>query len=442
MDHELRKRGTSNVFLRLSILFMALGLGGCDVFVAYCILPREGIRPAQYAVEIERNVAMTTSDRITLVADIYRPKKSGANPTIMVRIPFSQSFRNNISADAVGRFWASRGYIVVLQGTRGRFKSGGAFYPLRHERQDGIEALQWLSRQPWFDGRLGMWGGSAFGHTEWVLADQTSPGPTALMIQIASTSFREMFHAGGAFSLESALFWAARSGGPVDVDPSYAVLERGFDGLPAIKADDRSIGNVQFCDDWITHPDADAYWEPIDGEDRARTIKAPVLLMAGWYDPFLPTQLRDFQTIKKEAIPHAAQDTRLIVGPWIHADSVQFPDGTAAEPYRRASLAPSIPPVHPPLLKKPLEDALSAPSRLYVRGQNVGRGEQEWPLARTEYTRFYLRSAGHANSAAGDGRLTREKPGAAEPADSYVYDPRDPVPSRGGAMLGNRAGIA
>ena len=150
-------------------------------------------------------MTLTTSDSVALVADIYRPKMNGASPTILVRIPFSRTFRNSLSADAVGRFWASRGYIVVVQGTRGRFKSGGAFYPLRHERQDGIETLQWLARQPWFDGRLGMWGGSAFGHTQWVLADQSRPGPIALMIQIASTSFREMFHPGGAFSLESAL---------------------------------------------------------------------------------------------------------------------------------------------------------------------------------------------------------------------------------------------
>ena len=75
-------------------------------------------------------------------------------------------------------------------------------------------------------GRLGVWGGSAFGHTQWALADQSRPGPTALMIQIASTSFREMFHPGGAFSLESALFWAARSGGPADAGPYWALGSR------------------------------------------------------------------------------------------------------------------------------------------------------------------------------------------------------------------------
>ena len=421
-------------------LILALAVGGCDILIAHFMLPREGIRPAQYGVAVERDLVMTTSDGVRLVSDIYRPKTTGPSPTILVRIPFTNTFRNGLSADAVGRFWASRGYVVVLQGTRGRFKSGGAFYPLRHERQDGLETLQWLARQPWFDGRLGMWGGSAFGHTQWVLADQSAP--TALMIQIASTSFREMFHAGGAFSLESALFWAARSGGPVDVDPDYKVLERGFDAFPLIETDDRSIGKVQFFDDWATHRDADAYWDGIDGPERARTIRAPVLLMAGWYDPFLPTQLGDFITIRRAADRRVAAGTRLIVGPWIHAAAVRFPDGSDAEPYRRASLAPSIPWFDHHLLGQPLDDSLTAPVRLFVMGENVWRSETEWPLARTRYTPFHLRSAGRANTATGDGRLTPEPPDATEPADAYAYDPRNPVPTRGGAMLGNRAGIA
>ena len=104
-----------------------------------------------------------------------------------------------------------------------------------HERQDGLDTLRWLAAQPWFDGRLGMWGGSAFGHTQWAIADQRDPGPSALMIQIASTSFYEMFHPGGAFSLESALFWALRSRGPKDAVPSIEVLERGVDGCVAAR---------------------------------------------------------------------------------------------------------------------------------------------------------------------------------------------------------------
>jgi putative CocE/NonD family hydrolase len=410
----------------------ALAASGCTLVVGHFVLPKDGVREAHYAVDRQKNVGFKTSDGVALVADIYRPRTTDKTPTILVRVPFSSTLKNRIAVDVVGEFWASRGYTVVIQGTRGRYKSGGDFYPLLHEERDGRETLQWLAGQPWFDGRLGMWGGSAFGHTQWVLADQRAPGPQALIVQIASTSFREMFHPGGAFSLESALFWAARSRGAEDRDPSFERLERGFAGFPLIEADDRAVGDVAFFNDWVRHAEADDYWRRIDGRDRARTLQAPVLLMAGWDDPFLPTQLRDFETLRREAAPEVAARSRLIVGPWTHADPVRFPDGSTAGDYRPASLAPSLPWFDHHLMGKPLEPSLAAPVRIYVMGENKWRYEQEWPLARARYIPFYLGSSG---------RLTRSPP-ADDPPDSYVYDPRRPVPSRGGAMLGPRAGIA
>jgi putative CocE/NonD family hydrolase len=429
------------VRLLLALLVLPF-LCGCQTLIAQLILPKEGIRPEQYNVRIEHAVAFKTSDGVELVADIYHPELTGSAPTILVRIPFSKTFKNSQGAEAVGRFWASRGYNVVIQGTRGRYLSGGTHYPLRYERADGLETLRWLARQSWFDGRLGMWGGSAFGYTQWVLADQTDPGPTALMIQIASTNFHEMFHPAGAFSLESALFWGLRSRGPEDEDPSFEALDRGVDGFPLLEADERAVGPIRFFKDWAKHEQNDAYWQAIDGEGRTRTLKAPVLLMAGWYDPFLPTQLRDFTTIRQQADARASVPTRLIIGPWTHADPVRFPDGSTAGDYRPASLAPSIPWFDQHLLGWPQDPSLAAPVHLYVMGENVWRAENEWPLARTRYAAFYLSSNGHANSAAGDGSLTPEPPRMAELADSYVYDPLHPVPSRGGAMLGPRAGIA
>jgi putative CocE/NonD family hydrolase len=93
-----------------------------------------------------------------------------------------------LRSDAIARFWAARGYAVVVQGTRGRYESGGVFTPLQHEREDGTATLQWLAQQPWYDGHVGMWGGSAFGQTQWAVADQTNPGAEALFIQIASSA--------------------------------------------------------------------------------------------------------------------------------------------------------------------------------------------------------------------------------------------------------------
>ena len=229
-----------------ALVLLGVLLSGCQSIVGSLVLPEEGIRAGEYPVLRDEDVVMTTSDGIKLVANIYRPDTPKKSPTILVRIPFAQTWKNDLAVDVIGKFWASRGYNVVIQGTRGRYKSGGNFYPLRDERRDGIETLHWLAQQPWFDGRLGMWGGSAFGYTEWVLADQQSPGPSALIIQIASTDFHGMFHPNGAFSLESALFWAVRSRGPEDVDPSFADLERGFHGFPLIEADDRAAAPIPF----------------------------------------------------------------------------------------------------------------------------------------------------------------------------------------------------
>jgi putative CocE/NonD family hydrolase len=413
----------------------------CQTYIARNVLPHEGIREANHGVKIQRDIAMTTQDGVRLIAEIYHPKAAVKTPTILVRIPFSNTFKNRLGADAIGSFWASRGYTVVIQGTRGRYKSGGDFYPLIHEHDDGIDTLNWLVKQAWFNGKLGMWGGSAFGHTQWVLANQKDPAPNALMIQIASSDFQGMFYPGGAFSLESALFWAVRSYGTEDRTPDFKDLERGFNGFPLIEADNRAARDIDFFNDWVLHDQADDYWRAIDGSGRAQNLQAPVLLMAGWYDPFLATQLRDFEMIRQHASNKVAAASQLIIGPWTHADAVKFPGGSTTGDYRPASLAPSVDWFDRHLMAKGIYHKL-APVKLFVMGENKWRDEYEWPLARTQYQSYYLHSGGNANSLKGDGRLDAMLPSGSELSDHYQYDPLNPVPTSGGAMLGPRAGMA
>jgi hypothetical protein len=382
-----------------------------------------------------------------LLADVYHPLRTTHTPTVLVRIPFSRTFTNSLFATIVGRFWAERGYTVVIQGTRGRYESDGMHTPLIDERRDGLETLEWLKRQPWFDGRLGMWGGSAFGYTQWAIADHLpSPpaGRSALIVQISSTDVRGMFYPGGAFSLASALFWAVRSRGAEDEWPSDAALGRGFDGFPLIEADDRAVGgSIGFFDDWIRHSTRDSYWRAIDGENRPATLRAPVLLMAGWFDPFLPGQLEDFAGIRRGARADVAAATRLMIGPWGHAETIRLPGGVHNRNYRLESLAPSIPWFDRHLRSGSAEASPgSAPVRLYVMGANVWRDELEWPLARAQETAWYLRSGGHANSAGGDGRLTTDEPREADSPDTFVSNPASPVPTRGGAMLAGSGSVS
>jgi putative CocE/NonD family hydrolase len=380
-----------------------------------------------------------TSDGIELRADIYHPYRAPeTRPTILVRIPYSKTMLNRMFATVVGQMWAERGYTVVIQGTRGRYESEGSYYPLRHERQDGIETLEWLARQPWYNGKIGTWGGSYFGYTQWVIADQNNPGPSALVIQESSSQFYDMFYPGHAFSLQSALHWSVMSRGHTDVAPEERQLKRGYQGLPLLEADDRAVQDIPFFNDWVMHPHRDAYWKQIDRD--AAGVQAPVLLMAGWYDPFLPSQLDDFNRIRTSGDPIVARQSRLIIGPWTHADTVSFPDGARPRNYRLESLAPSI-----DWFDRHLEGVDLPPQqivRIYVMGIHKWRDEQEWPLARTKYTTFYLHSGGAANSSFGDGKLNETPPTAAEPPDRFTYDPSDPVPTAGGTSLGFDTGIA
>ena len=425
--------------------FVLLLIAGLVLWVAYQLGPtllarKLATRRAQYAVRSE-SMTMITSDRVKLVADVYHPQRLRRAPTILVRIPYSQTFANALRSKIVGRMWAERGYTVLIQSTRGRAPSTGAYYPLRGERQDGIETLAWIAKQPWFDGRIGMWGGSAFGYTEWAIADQTNPGPSSLLVYLSSTSFYRMFYPGGAFALESALNWAVRSRGAQDEPdwPSASRLQPAYNGWPVLEADQRAVGTrIEFFRDWLSHPENDSYWREIDGDNRAASIKAPVLLMAGWFDPFLPGQLSDFDTIRRKATSEIASRTRLVIGPWAHAATVPLPNAPDLGKFRLATISPSI-----PWFDHTLAGANSneAPVRIFVMGINEWRDEKEWPLARAQNRNLYLNSQGPANSSNGNGALSFKMPMSSYPADHFENDPQNPVPTAGGAMISNDAGV-
>ena len=418
---------------------MGAGCSDTTDFISDRYLFPSDQRPPTYEVSLLSD-GFTTQDDVRLVADIYRPKGLSKAPTILVRIPFSDTFFNDIRSQIIARNWARRGYVVVIQGTRGRYHSGGVFYPLINERKDGIETLHWIAAQPWYDGRLAMWGGSAFGKTQWALADQTAPGPQAFFIQIASSHFHEMFYPGGAFSLESALYWAIRSSGDRDREVKISSVEKGVTQLPLVEADDKALRDTDFFNDWLLKRDDENYWSRIDGISGAEQLSAPVLLMGGWFDPFLPSQLSDYENIKTKANESVARETRLIIGPWTHAGEALAPTMTEKVPYRLHSILPSIP-WFDYVLNVNNEPPKLPPVRLFVMGLNRWRDESEWPLARTRYRAFYICSHTGANTALGDGKLEKSPCASALKYSSYRYDPRNPVPSAGGAMLGDRAGI-
>jgi putative CocE/NonD family hydrolase len=172
-----------------------------------------------------------------------------------------------------------------------------------------------------------------------------------------------------------------------------------------------------------------------------------MLHVGSWYDAFQYDTLTMFTGLREHAMtPEARRGQKLLMGPWAHLLPYAAPtsQGTGDIDFGPEALIE----LHAIQCRwfdyflKGIDNGVldEAPIRLFVMGENRWRDEYEWPLARTRYTNFYLHSEGKANSLRGNGRLSLTTPGE-EPPDRYLYDPQDPVPTRGGTTLGLAMGV-
>jgi putative CocE/NonD family hydrolase len=192
-------------------------------------------------------------------------------------------------------------------------------------------------------------------------------------------------------------------------------------------------GNMPFWKDWIAHPTDDQYWAEINVERLWGEIAVPALNMGGWFDLYAKESFDNFNGLRLHGRTPEARQSKLIVGPWPHRLStctrtgdIDFGDGSLVD-------LESLELRWFDYWLKGIENGIveEPPLRLFIMGANQWRDEHEWPLARTDWQRWYLHSGGGANTLRGDGRLTKE-PSQDEPPDQYVYDPRYPVQTIGG----------
>jgi putative CocE/NonD family hydrolase len=146
-------------------------------------------------------VQVPMPDGITLETLHYAPRMAGSHPTLLMRLPYGlRGFAT------VAECYAERGFHVVLQACRGTGRSGGDFDPLSHEREDGLATLEWIGRQPWFDGRLGTSGPSYLGYAQWAICDAL-PAVSAMATKVTSAEFQSVVFPGGALHLGLWLSW-------------------------------------------------------------------------------------------------------------------------------------------------------------------------------------------------------------------------------------------
>ena len=413
-------------------------------------------------VRVEQDVPARMRDGTILYSDVYRPDTPGRYPTILCRTPYDKdAFSTRV--DSVDPIRAARqGYAFVMQNVRGRYNSEGTFYTFKNEINDGYDTVEWAASQTWSSGAVGMHGGSYVGATQWLAAISRPPHLKCIIPSITSDDYYEGWtYQGGAFQYFFNLSWAVslamaniehieRDHGDVATD-SERMME-------ALKDLDGAFETLNFADhplfknpalapyfnDWVQHSDDDAYWKSVNIRERHSNVDVPAYNMGGWFDIFLGGSIRNFMGMQKNGATEAARTgQRLIIGPWFHDSS---PGSVAGE----VNFGPSASAVSFDFQGTKLrwydywlkgEDngvGEEDPVRIFVMGANEWRSEKEWPLARTQYTDYYLHSGGRANSARGDGSLSIEAPGD-EPYDAYLYNPNNPVPTRGGGLCCNEA---
>ncbi|TVQ43627.1 MAG: CocE/NonD family hydrolase [Gammaproteobacteria bacterium] len=397
---------------------LSVGLAQAQSFEGY-----EAEFPETLVTRFDVRVAMR--DGVHLSTDIYLPDGEGPFPTLLVRDIYSNG--TTAVRQRYARFATSNGYAFVFQSSRGRYDSEGIWTPYFDEIDDGDDTLSWIAEQPWSNGRVGMFGSSYLASVQWLAALNGNPALKAIAPAVSPGNYyRDVAYPGGAFSLLSRARWGLGLVGS-RTNTNYPVdWVRAVNHLPLVTLAEQLGFDVPHFQDWLAHPSYDDYWRPLNLEARANEMSVPALNIGGWYDVFLRSTLGSFQTMQSEAATADARaGQRLLIGPWNHAWNQGSQVGDLE--FGESSLI-AVEPLLLAWFDHWLRDGPApegAPVTLFVMGENVWREEQEWPLARTVYTPYYL----HA-----DGRLS-EAPAEAPGQLEYRYDPADPVPTLGGNIM-------
>jgi putative CocE/NonD family hydrolase len=406
---------------------------------------------------VDRDVFIPMRDGVRLQADIYRPATPGRYPVLVTRSPYGRG-----GGATAGAYWVPHSYVVVSQDCRGRFGSEGEYYPLVNEGADGYDTVEWAAAQPWSNGSVGTIGQSYLAADQHLLAPEAPPHLRAMVPISASSDFHQswVYHTGGAFELGWMVSYAIFKGRntaerlglsreALDTLDAYVapavnfarpLTDDWYRHLPLSDWGERLAAIAPYFADYLAHPDDGPYWWPLNLRRRYHQVDVPMYHMGSWYDIFQEGAWQNFAGIRALGTERARRAQKLLMGPWGHLFPYTQPTtkGTGEIDFgpeaaidlreeQRRWFDYWLKGIDTGIMDEP-------PVRIFVMGENRWRAEQEWPPARVRFTPYYLHSGGGARTLGGDGRLSQDLP-TREPPDTYVYDPRDPVPTLGGSTL-------
>ena len=370
------------------VLFALLLL--VSLLVAGCV------RPTQYMVPMH--------DGVKLATDVYLPKGSVASRgVILIRTPYN---KNNLML--LGSNWASHGYRVVIQDTRGRFRSQGNDTVFRNDYQDGPDTIAWIVNQSFCNGEVATFGGSALGIVQYLAAGADPPGLSCQYIQVAAPNlYKYAMFPGGEFRKNLVEEWLKGQ------HSTYM--------LPQVLAHENYTLD---------------FWHNTTIDDHWGQVNVPAIHIGGWYDIFSQGIIDGFKGYQHLGGPFARGHSKLIMGPWTHtggSGNLTYPKNAADNFSQKlfwemfdefTNNGSTAFDEYPAVTYYAMGDVdnKSAPG-------NEWRYADDWPIPCTERA-WYFQT---------DGSLQTVLPGNNAPV-SYTYDPEHPVPTIGGANLEIPAG--
>ncbi len=387
------------------------------------------------------NIPVPMRDGINLSADIWLPpssRGSGPWPALLLRTIY-----DNQEARYIGwaREFTNRGYAVIMQDCRGRGDSDGEWIPYVCELYDGYDTHQWIGEQDWCDGNLGTFGLSYPGFTQTLPATLRSKYLKAVA-PIASQQDNYGHHrVNGVIHHNVAFAFLNMLGRSMQYESlKHFDQDTFFFELPIDTAMEKVSNTHPYYKGVMEHEQYDEWWSSYSLRDKYPEMAIPSLFITGWFDSLSNENFKLFNGwTKKAKTEDARSKTKLIIGPWSHqiAPWGRVPMGKNGEyadrTFGKQALSDVIE-MHMHWYDQRLKGIDTgvdeeAPIKLFVMGKNTWRDEYEWPLERTEWTKFYLSSAG--NAVDGGGGLHPEIKTSDQTSDSFIYDPGDPVPSLG-----------
>jgi uncharacterized protein len=361
-------------------------------------------------------VKVPMRDGVPLATDVYGADPRQPKPVLLTRTPYDKSGQAQIATE-----YSRHGYVVVVQDCRGRYASGGFYTPYNEDRQDGFDTIEWINRQPWSNGRVGMFGGSHLGLVQWLAMAEKAPGLITIAPAFTASSLYRVAYRDGALRMALISSAGTRAHPPPEerkLPAEIGMLHRHLPlmHLPLARLEEAYGWSLPWMSALLSHPSYSGFWRQTSAEHDIASSEVPVQIVTGYYDFFHHESVHDFFRLRARKTRAPVQ---LILGPWTHGGTsrsrVQDKDFGADATINVQAVNLAWFNWH--LKGKPTPHPLV---RYFSMGDNKWHEADAWPPSEATITRLHLGPAAKASFTAPTGNL--------QPAE-FTSDPANPVPS-------------